>query len=123
MASADAIRHVVQRYLDEVGNGTGASIAALYAPEATVKDPADSEAKVGLEAITDFYRNLEQVSRTAELLTVKVAGNSAAFHFRVVTTVGEQTFTIEPIDVMTFDEDARITSMHAYWSPEDVVTA
>lgn len=38
---------------------------------------------------------------------------------RVVTETGSRTTTIEPIDVMTFDEDARITGMRAFWSPED----
>lgn len=27
---------------------------------------------------------------------------------------------IEPIDVMVFDDDAKVTAMKAYWSPENV---
>ena len=45
----------------------------------------------------------------------------AAFHFRVVTPVGDQVYEVEPIDVMTFDEDAKITSMRAFWSPADLI--
>ncbi|SLI41289.1 Steroid Delta-isomerase [Mycobacteroides abscessus subsp. abscessus] len=51
---------------------------------------------------------------------MRVAGDSAAFAFRVVTETGDQRITIDPIDVMTFDEQARITSMRAYWSPDDI---
>lgn len=34
----------------------------------------------------------------------------------MTTVTGEQTITIEPIDVMTFDDQVRITSMCAFWS-------
>ena len=42
-------------------------------------------------------------------------------HFRLVSKFGENTFEVAPIDVMEFDDDGRITSMRAYWSPEDLV--
>ncbi|BDB62201.1 hypothetical protein RDE2_39950 [Rhodococcus sp. RDE2] len=32
----------------------------------------------------------------------------------------EQTYEIEPIDVMTFDDEGRITSMRAVWAPSDM---
>ncbi|WP_368655912.1 hypothetical protein [Rhodococcus sp. 1168] len=58
--------------------------------------------------------------RLPALLTVRVAGHCAAFHFRVVTETGDQTITIEPIYIMTFDDQARITSIRAFWSEDDV---
>ncbi|WP_068268831.1 nuclear transport factor 2 family protein, partial [Aldersonia kunmingensis] len=100
--------------------GTSADIAALYAEDATLEDPVGSEPVVGREAIEKFYSQLDAVQNQTELLTVRVAGNSAAFHFRVSTDTGDQTITIEPIDVMTFDDQARITSMRAYWSQNDI---
>ncbi|TQF74646.1 steroid delta-isomerase [Rhodococcus spelaei] len=123
MASPDDIRAAVTRYLAAVGGGTSADVAALYADDATLEDPVGTEPKVGREAIEKFYSALDAVQNTTELLSLRVAGNSAAFHFRVVTDTGEQTVTIEPIDVMTFDDQARITSMRAFWSPEDMVVA
>lgn len=120
MASADDIRATVSKYLDAVGGGTSADVAALYADDATLEDPVGTEPKVGREAIEKFYAALDAVQNTTELLAVRVSGNTAAFHFRVVTVAGEQTITIEPIDVMTFDDQARITSMRAIWSPDDM---
>ncbi|MBF6140232.1 nuclear transport factor 2 family protein [Nocardia farcinica] len=120
MASADDIRAAVRRYLDTVATGTATEIAALYAEDATVEDPAGTPAHVGRAAIEKFYSALESTRRSTELLTVRVAGDSAAFAFRVVTETGDQRITIDPIDVMTFDEQARITSMRAYWSPDDI---
>lgn len=120
---ATDIRAAVVRYLDAIANGTSVDVAALYADDATLEDPAGTEPKVGREQIAEFYAALDGVSNTTELLTVRVAGNTAAFHFRVVTATGDQTITIEPIDVMTFDDDARITSMRAIWSPADMTVS
>lgn len=120
MASADDIRSTVSKYLDAVGEGTSADVAALYADDATLEDPVGTEPLVGREAIEKFYSALDAVQNKTELLSIRVAGNSAAFAFRVVTDTGEQTITIEPIDVMTFDDQARITSMRAFWSQDDI---
>jgi steroid delta-isomerase len=120
MASADDIRSTVSKYLDAVGGGTSADVAALYADNATLEDPVGTEPLVGREAIEKFYSALDAVQNKTELLSIRVAGNSAAFAFRVVTDTGEQTITIEPIDVMTFDDQARITSMRAFWSQDDI---
>ncbi|TSD95146.1 steroid delta-isomerase [Skermania sp. ID1734] len=120
MPSIAEIRSAVARYVATVGTGTSADIAALYADDATLEDPVGSPPHVGREAIEKFYSQLDAVRNTTELLTVRVAGNTAAFLFRVVTDTGDQRISIEPIDVMTFDEQARITSMRAFWSPDDV---
>ncbi|TLF72576.1 nuclear transport factor 2 family protein [Nocardia cyriacigeorgica] len=120
MASADDIRAAVRRYLDTVANGSAKDIAALYTDDATVEDPVGSPPHIGRAAIEKFYSALESVKVSTELHNVRVAGAEAAFGFRVITDTGEQTIVIEPIDVMTFDEDARITSMRAFWSPDDI---
>ncbi|EME15500.1 nuclear transport factor 2 family protein [Rhodococcus triatomae] len=117
---ATRIRDTVTRYLDAIASGGSADIVALYADDATVEDPAGTEPKTGRDQIAAFYAALDNVRNTTELLTVRVAGNVAAFHFRVVTETGDKTVTIDPIDVMTFDDQARITSMRAIWAPADV---
>ncbi|UYP18415.1 nuclear transport factor 2 family protein [Rhodococcus sp. Z13] len=114
------IRATVHAYLDAVAAGVAADIAALYADDATLEDPAGSEPHVGRAAIAEFYNGVEGTENNTELLTLRISGSTAAFHFRVVTKAGGQTYEIEPIDVMTFDEDGRITSMRAVWAPEDV---
>ncbi|WP_018177226.1 SgcJ/EcaC family oxidoreductase [Jongsikchunia kroppenstedtii] len=118
---ADQIRQTVTDYLARVAAGDAAAIAELYADDATLTDPVGSESKNGRAAIAEFYGALSGAKISTELLTLRVAGASAAFHFRVVTDTGEQQIIIEPIDVMTFDEQGKITSMAAYWSPADVV--
>jgi steroid delta-isomerase len=117
LLTADVIRTAVTNYLDAVSSGPSSTIAALYAEDATLEDPVGGEVRVGREAIEAFYGALDCKT---ELLTIRVSGNNAAFHFRVVTEIGGKAYAIEPIDVMTFDDRGAITSMRAYWSPTDM---
>ncbi|GAA4616966.1 SgcJ/EcaC family oxidoreductase [Saccharopolyspora hordei] len=120
MPEPSVIRDVVARYVEGLASGNAADVAALYAPEATLEDPVGSGVHRGRDAITAFYADVERVRMRTDLLAVRVAGDSAAFHFRVRTELPDGAVEVEPIDVMTFDEDGRITSMRAFWSPEDV---
>ncbi|WP_280396967.1 nuclear transport factor 2 family protein [Nocardia carnea] len=120
MPEPDRIHAAVRRYLDTVATGTAAEIAALYHEDATLEDPAGSTPHTGRAAIEKFYSALESARRSTELRSVRVSGNSAAFLFVVRTETADGTVTVEPIDVMTFDEDARITTMRAYWSAADI---
>lgn len=122
MPSAAQMTAKVSEYISLLGNGTAKEIGALYGESATLEDPVGGGTRSGRAEITAFYSALDNVSTTAELIAVRVAGNSAAFHMRVVTTTPEQVVTIEPIDVMTFNDEGLITSTRAYWSPADVVT-
>ena len=54
----------------------------------------------------------------AELVSLRVSGNEAAFQFRLTVAAGDNRMRIEPIDVMAFDDDGKVTAMKAYWSPE-----
>lgn len=117
---AEKITGAVARYLQAVGNGTADDIASCYAEDGMLEDPVGSEPRRGRAAIREFYSALEGTRRYTELLTIRVAGDSAAFHFLVRTELGDRTFEIEPIDVMTFDEEQRITSMRAFWSGGDM---
>lgn len=113
----------VQRYLDLVASGTAAEIGALYAPGATLEDPVGSGRREGRAAIEEFYSAIEGLEATTRLLALRASGNEVAFHFEMVTAMGENSVTIAPIDVMAFDDDGLITSMRAYWSDADMTIA
>ena len=115
---AAALESLVKRYLDTVATGTAADIAAMYAEDATVEDPVGGgEVHIGRQAIAGFYKLMESGDITTELLTFRAGGNEAAFVFAI--TVGGS-MRIEPIEVMTFDGDGKITSMKAYWGPQNI---
>lgn len=117
----DAVRKTVDAYVHAVAHGTVDEILALYAEGATVEDPVGTEVRTTEESIREFYAVLEPLEQSAELLTCRIAAGSAAFHFRLTSTFGENRFEVAPIDVMEFDDEGRITSMRAYWAPEDLV--
>lgn len=119
-ADRDRILDTIQRYVDLVGKGTADEILALYADGASVEDPVGSEVRSTRESIREFYASIEPLEQESRLVTARVADGQAAFLFELVTRVGDQTYTLRPIDVMTFDDDARITSMRAFWSDADM---
>jgi steroid delta-isomerase len=122
-ASPERIREVVERYVARVATGTTAEIMELFADGATVEDPVGSEVRSTPEAIREFYAPLESLEQAGEVLSVRVAAGEAAFLFELRTQAGDQTYTLAPIDVMTFDDDGRITSMRAYWSDADLAVS
>jgi len=119
-ASKERILDVINSYVDLVANGTADEIVALYADGATVEDPVGSEVRTTRESIREFYATLEGLEQQGMVLIARVAGGEAAFQFELATKSGDQTFTLAPIDVMTFDDEGRITSMKAYWSDDDL---
>ena len=119
-ASAERISEVIHRYVELVATGTADEVVDLYAESATVEDPVGSEVRTTRESIREFYATLEGLEQEGKVLTSRIAGGEAAFCFELATKAGDQTFTLAPIDVMTFDDDAKITSMRAFWADSDV---
>lgn len=122
-ASNERVREVVEEYLRLVATGTADEIVALYAADATVEDPVGSEVRTGPDAIREFYGSLEGLDAETRLLAAKIAGGQAAFHFEIATKAGDATYTVTPIDVMTFDDDGLITTMRAFWGNDDMVVS
>jgi len=120
-ASREAIQKTIEDYVRLVAGGTAADVVALYADGATVEDPVGTDVRSSREALLEFYGPLETMQQEARVLHVRIAGNEAAFAFELASKVGDETYTLAPIDVMTFDDDAKITSMRAFWSGEDMV--
>ncbi|ADT98149.1 nuclear transport factor 2 family protein [Mycolicibacterium gilvum] len=114
----DVLQGFVQRYLDTVVSGNADEVAALYAEDATLEDPVGGgEVHIGRQAIAGFYNNISGAEVKTELLSFRAGGTEAAFLFAI--TVGGA-MRIEPIEVMTFNADGQITSMKAYWGPQDI---
>lgn len=122
-ADRDRILETIQRYVDLVGTGTADEILDLYAEGATVEDPVGSEVRTTRESIREFYAAIEPLEQESRLVSARAAEGEAAFQFELVTKVGDQTYTLAPIDVMTFDEDGRITTMRAFWSNADMAVS
>jgi steroid Delta-isomerase len=120
MPSQEAVAETVNRYLEFVAKGTTDDIVALYAADATIEDPVGSDLKRGHDAIREFYAAFQDVPKETELAELRAAGSEATFLWHLTLNTGDNHTRITPISLMTFDEDAKITSMRAFWSPSDV---
>jgi steroid Delta-isomerase len=120
MPSQEAIAQTVNSYLSLVANGATDEIVTLYTADATIEDPAGSDVRRGQDAIREFYAAFQDAKKETELAEIRVGGSEAAFLWHLTLDAGDTRTRISPISLMTFDEDARITSMRAFWSPSDV---
>jgi steroid delta-isomerase len=122
MPSAEVIADVVNRYIGLVAKGSADDLVELYADDATVEDPVGGEVHIGRQAIHGFYSAaILNGERECELVSLRVAGNEAAFQFRLTMKATDGSLVIEPIDVMVFDDDGKVTAMKAYWSINDIL--
>ncbi|OBG94872.1 steroid delta-isomerase [Mycobacterium sp. E136] len=110
----------VTRYLELAAQGKADDIAELYADDATVEDPVGGEVHIGREAIRGFYDALPTMGAQADVVTLRALGNEVAFFWSLTIDLGENKMRIEIISVMTFNEEGKIASMKAYWTPENV---
>ncbi|MBV8790138.1 MAG: nuclear transport factor 2 family protein [Mycobacterium sp.] len=120
MPSQEAITETVKRYLDLVATGKADDIVLLYAADATIEDPVGTDLRRGQEAIREFYAGFQDAKKETELAELRVGTTEAAFLWHLTLDAGDTRTRISPISAMTFDDDAKITSMRAFWSPSDV---
>ena len=117
----ERITETVNRYLAYVAKGAVDEITDLYASDATVEDPVGGEIHIGRQAIHGFFSAVAAGGQfEAEMVTLRALGHEAAFFWRLTMKTGDGGIRIEIISVMTFDSDAKITSMKAYWTPENI---
>jgi len=118
MATIPEMKAAMQAYIDAFNSGSAAAVVALYADDASVEDPVGSPPKQGKEAIRAFYT--DSIATGAKLaLDAPIRGshgNACAMAFSA--KIGPM--TVRVIDVMTFDEAGRFTSMKAYFAPDDI---
>jgi steroid delta-isomerase len=119
MPSEASMKAVLQAYLDNFNAANIDGLVGLFAADANVEDPVGAPAHVGTAAIRAFYtdamKNGAQLSLSAPMRGSH--GNAAAMAFEA--KIGA--LTVRIIDVMTFNEAGKVTSMKAYFGPEDFI--
>jgi steroid delta-isomerase len=122
VAIEDKVRATVEAYLATFSAGDREAWLDLFSSDATLEDPVGTEVRRGRDAIGEFW---DQSRSFVERITLKmvqgpgVRGNEAAFAMEAHAEVGDSTFVAPTIDVMTFDDDGRITTMRAFWGESD----
>jgi steroid Delta-isomerase len=120
MSTPEDNAKAVNRYLELAGQGRTDDIVELYAEDGTVEDPVGGEVHIGREAIRGFYNNLANVNAEPEVVTLRALGNEVAWFWALKVDVGGNRMRIEIISTMTFNDEGKIASMKAYWSPENI---
>lgn len=119
----DRIRAAIQRYADRHKSGDVEGIVALFAPDAVIRDPANSPEHRGHDALRAYFRDGHAAAGGAiEMIPegeIRIAGNQAAAGFIVRTFRSQPVYRVASTDVFTFDDQGLITSMVAYWGPEN----
>ncbi len=122
MPSETLMKQAMQAYIDAFNRSDAEGVIALYADDASVEDPVGKELLMGKDKIAAFYRmSIATGARLALAAPIRAShGNSAAMAFDVQLTMPQGKALIRVIDVMSFDEAGKFTSMRAYWGPGDM---
>jgi steroid delta-isomerase len=124
MATGDQIRRACEQYVALLSAHDADGIAALYAEGATIEDPVGNAPLVGRDAILAFYRAAIERANPTVVLTgpvrVLADGSAGAAPLQSRSTREGRPVTLDIIDVFTFDDRGLITSMRAYWGPDNV---
>jgi steroid delta-isomerase len=118
--TTEQVREAATRYASLVTSGDREAIVACFSVDAEVVDPYPAPAHVGHDAIRAFWDTVHGMGQphTFEVEHIAVAGDSAAFLFRLAVLVGGTTLLgIRGFDVVRVDDDGLITALTAYWDP------
>lgn len=122
MSKEQLMKQGMQAYIDLFNKSDHAGIADLYTDDATVEDPVGSAVKKGKAEIAAFYKMAVQTgAKLALAAPIRAShGDSAAMAFDVNLNMPEGKAVIRVIDVMTFNETGKFTSMRAFWGQSDM---
>jgi steroid delta-isomerase len=122
-ADAATIRATVDASCAAFTAGDQAAYVGLFTPDAWIEDPVGTPRYEGAEAIGGFFAQSSGLADSIELrLTgpVRVAAGECAFPMQARPMMGGATFCVDIIDVMTFDDAGKITTMRAFWDPAEM---
>jgi steroid delta-isomerase len=122
MATEDQMRHAFEQYVGRLSAGDAEGVASLFADDAWIEDPLGAPRREGRDAILEFYRGAIDRASPAVSLTGPVrtsTQSTAAAPMQSRSNFGGKPSIIDIIDVFTFDDDGRITTMRAFWGPSN----
>jgi steroid Delta-isomerase len=123
MPTRKEIEQVVARYAECLAKGDAGGALALFTSDAIVRDPADAESISGEDALlallTQAAESVVEMELTGPVRVLK-DGSYGAAPLRVLLEMDGARIALDSIDVFGFDDSCRITSMTAYWGPENM---
>lgn len=126
MPTQTEMKAVLTKYVERVNADDVEGVLSLYTDDATIEDPFGSPIRAGKAAITELYQGAAATSVRLTILAGPFGSftNAAAMAAEVrVDIPGQGPTRIPLVEVMTFDDQCRITSMKAYWGSDDMAVA
>jgi steroid delta-isomerase len=120
--SDEHIANVMQQYVDAMSGDDVEAVVSLYADDAVVEDPVDSEPHRGIDALREFYRGPIQGVEKMEL-DGKVRARAPWGACAMKLTIAGGGGGMEVLDVMKFNDEGKIVSMVAYWGDSNFIPA
>ena len=118
MSLEQKITDAVNTYITAFENEDLDAIMGIYADDCSVEDPVGSLVKQGRAAVQEFYEGAIKMKVKLQLEgQIRIAGNEAAFAFSGEVDTGDGIMTFNPIDVMVFNDEGKVTSMRAFFGP------
>lgn len=119
------MKAALQAYVDRTNAGDAEGLLALFAPGAYMEDPVGTPLKYRDEMAALFRNGAAYQARIDLVAPIRGShGNEAAFTLEVHFTPPQSPrMLIRSLDVCTFDEDGLITSLRAFWGPDDICEA
>jgi steroid delta-isomerase len=119
----DAVRAVVDAYVDSYRRNDKQACIELFAPDAVWHDPVGDPPHVGHEGVGAFWDQARVLAKSIELVPsdVIVCANQAAMVFEIHVTLatpeGEPpaAMIMDAVDVFVIGDDGKISEMRAYW--------
>lgn len=112
-------------YRELFGKGDLDSWLDLFVEDAWVEDPIGTPPHRGRAALTAFFNGTHEMLDSIELRggLTKVCGLEAITTVEMRPVLGGIVHSFQVMEQLTFDTEARIVSMRAFWSPADIAPA
>jgi steroid delta-isomerase len=120
MPDADVINATIDAYLAAFTASDRAGWLACFAEDAWIEDPVGTPRRDGVEAIGAFWDETHSMPDSIELRPLGlriVIGAEAVFTMQARPVLGDDTYELDVIDHMTFDDAGKITTMRAFFDP------
>jgi steroid delta-isomerase len=118
MADRDQIDKTIDAYLASFTALDRDAWLACFGPDAWIEDPIGSELRRGRDGIAAFWDEIHVIPDSIELWVTGprvIVGHEAVLNLEARPSLGGDTYALDVVDVITFDDDARITSFRAFY--------
>lgn len=119
MPTPDEMRSAIETYIKLLCDSDVDGILDLFADGATAEDPVGGTVQRGKDQLHALYAATAPNLQVEITGSIRVAGLEAAFPLLAEFTMNDNKLYVDVIDVFTFDEAGRFTSMRAYWDPAE----